>query len=94
MVAEPRDEVLRAPDVAANAAHRLLVVAKQEVRAVALRLRALEHIAKVGAWPGEDVTGPAGDLRGDAARDALHEEQLDVLARHAAASLKVSRRSR
>jgi hypothetical protein len=95
VVAEPRDEVLRAPDVAAHAAHRLLVVAEQEVGAVAPRLRALQHIAEVGARPGEHVTGPAGDLRrGDAARDALDEEQLDVLAPHATASLKVSSLSR
>ena len=95
MVAEAVVEVFGAADVAAHTAERLLVVTEEQVRAVALGLGALEDVAEVGAWPREHVAGSAGDLGGgDPARDAFDEEHLDVLARHAAASLKVSNRSR
>jgi len=95
VVTEPVDEVLRAPDVAAHTAEGLLVIAEEQVGAVALSFRPLEDVAEIRAWPSEHVTSPSGDLSGgDPARDAFNEEDFDVLARHATASLKVSNRSR
>ncbi|MCE5203852.1 MAG: hypothetical protein LLG24_06560 [Actinomycetia bacterium] len=95
VVAEPVDEVLRAADVAAHATDSFLVIAEEQVGAVPLGFIALEHIAELRARSGEHVARPAGDLRrSDPARNTLHEEQLDVLAGHAPASLKVSSRSR
>lgn len=71
-----------------------VVVAEQQVGAVALRFRAPQHVGQVGTWPRQDVPRPPGDLRrGETARDALDQEQFDVLAGHVASS-KVSSLSR
>ena len=84
MVAQPVRHEVSLAYVAAGIAHSGLVVTKQEVDPGPLGLVPLEQVGQVGATGGQDMARPVRDLRGrQAARRAVDEEQLDLLATHA-----------